>query len=409
MKLHVHIWLCLTVSVVIADALPAAEKTILSSEYLSETSFSGHRLTLFQDSELKDGPAILIVDPNGCSLNQFGDPEICTLIAPTAIKCELKAIKLADPLKLGRVVYDIIIPGSTSQNNLIASTDPGIGFRLVISDRSGHRQVIPLLKRSIESQIAFGGPGGIPIIDFTVKGSGSGDQIPVPLNGSGGILSTPEGTMIITWLKNRVNYEFVSRVRHVCGEIRDSSVLVTAVGDVPTSGWANAKLEPFIYVIPPLDGIYDFQFVAEKPGGITQQVVTPIEVKDFKIALAPKMKGIRVGSATNSFLLRFLETPEIPKPIDQFQVISARLKDGCLDVDVTFAGGCARHDFTLHWDNTFKKSNPPIAVMRLIHDGNEDPCEGLERETLHFALPQLQPCIIRVENQFGDSFDVHVP
>ena len=38
---------------------------------------------------------------------------------------------------------------------------------------------------------------------------------------------------------------------------------ITAFGTVPTSGWKDAELIPYVYIQPPPNGIYDYDFVAE--------------------------------------------------------------------------------------------------------------------------------------------------
>ncbi|QUJ68354.1 hypothetical protein KDD30_04275 [Photobacterium sp. GJ3] len=40
---------------------------------------------------------------------------------------------------------------------------------------------------------------------------------------------------------------------------------IRAHGFTTTLGWENARLVPFVYVMPPADGIYEFDFVATPP------------------------------------------------------------------------------------------------------------------------------------------------
>ncbi len=51
---------------------------------------------------------------------------------------------------------------------------------------------------------------------------------------------------------------------------------VAALALAPTSGWSGAWLSPRYYVMPPADGVWEFDFQASPPGGIVLQVVTPI-------------------------------------------------------------------------------------------------------------------------------------
>lgn len=75
---------------------------------------------------------------------------------------------------------------------------------------------------------------------------------------------------------------------------------ILASGTVPTGGWTNPRLEPFIFIQPPPNGIYDFDFVADPPEGSATQVITPIEVAHLWENLPEGAKGVRVHAAQNS-------------------------------------------------------------------------------------------------------------
>jgi hypothetical protein len=75
---------------------------------------------------------------------------------------------------------------------------------------------------------------------------------------------------------------------------------IAASGTVPTGGWTNPKLEPFIFIQPPPDGIYDFDFVADPPEGVATQVITPIEAVYVWENFPEGVKGIRVHASQNS-------------------------------------------------------------------------------------------------------------
>ena len=84
-------------------------------------------------------------------------------------------------------------------------------------------------------------------------------------------------------------------------------LLVSAEGEVPTSGWKNPALTGRLYINPPKDGIQDFDFVAERPSGIVLTVILPIQadtvVADIDIAnywgKGRQLRGVRVHAATN--------------------------------------------------------------------------------------------------------------
>jgi uncharacterized protein len=62
------------------------------------------RLSGPTDAEME---GTLHLDPNTCTLNAFGDPEICTLIATFGIEVELERLRLADPSGQGRRIYGV--------------------------------------------------------------------------------------------------------------------------------------------------------------------------------------------------------------------------------------------------------------------------------------------------------------
>ncbi len=75
---------------------------------------------------------------------------------------------------------------------------------------------------------------------------------------------------------------------------------VTAQGTVPTQGWSNPELTPYVYVMPPLDGIQDFGFIAEPPIGIVPQVLTPITASYTMDSPPSWLLGVRVHASTNA-------------------------------------------------------------------------------------------------------------
>ncbi|SHL37428.1 hypothetical protein SAMN05216428_102186 [Nitrosospira sp. Nsp11] len=75
---------------------------------------------------------------------------------------------------------------------------------------------------------------------------------------------------------------------------------ITASGTVPTGGWSNPKLDPYIYIQAPPNGIYDFNFVADPPEGVATQVISPIEATFSMENLTSDVKGVRIHASQNS-------------------------------------------------------------------------------------------------------------
>ena len=77
-------------------------------------------------------------------------------------------------------------------------------------------------------------------------------------------------------------------------------LVINAEGLVPTEGWANPELVPYVYITPPLDGIQDFGFIAEPPPEISLQVLTPITVSFHMKDMPSWLRGVRVHASANS-------------------------------------------------------------------------------------------------------------
>lgn len=74
---------------------------------------------------------------------------------------------------------------------------------------------------------------------------------------------------------------------------------IDAAGTVPTGGWTNGRLVPYIYVTFPTDGIWDFDFVADEPAGIVTQVISVISATYVWPDYPAGLKGVRIHSSTN--------------------------------------------------------------------------------------------------------------
>jgi len=77
-----------------------------------------------------------------------------------------------------------------------------------------------------------------------------------------------------------------------------AAIAVSAFGTVVTTGWTQPDLAPWMYIVPPKDGILDLDFVASPPTGLALQVLSKIAV--VKTFLVPNwLRGIRVHSSQN--------------------------------------------------------------------------------------------------------------
>lgn len=92
----------------------------------------------------------------------------------------------------------------------------------------------------------------------------------------------------------------VDRVTLALSQGDASRLTVTVQGKVTTAGWSKPELIPFIYVMPPADGIMDFNFIAEPPTDLVAQVLTPIVTTHIEEHPPSWVRGVRVHASLNS-------------------------------------------------------------------------------------------------------------
>lgn len=83
---------------------------------------------------------------------------------------------------------------------------------------------------------------------------------------------------------------------------------------------------------------------------------------------------------------------------DPYVVNSATIDGHLLTIEVSFGGGCRRHDFTLVFSETFRESDPVQLSAVLAHDANGDPCEAYLTESHVF---DLTPVRMRYQKFYG--------
>ncbi len=105
---------------------------------------------------LKDegGQGILMLDPNTCSLNEFGDAQASTFLAQDHHKVELRRVGTADPNKLRRYRYSITGEGVPKSLFLVVATGEEIaGYRLVVGTEKGGASAVITLEPYSEKTV----------------------------------------------------------------------------------------------------------------------------------------------------------------------------------------------------------------------------------------------------------------
>jgi hypothetical protein len=90
----------------------------------------------------------------------------------------------------------------------------------------------------------------------------------------------------------------VQSVQAVIVKTNPPGLVVSASGEVATAGWTNIRLEPFFYIMPPADGIWDLDFSGDPPTGFVAQVVLPVSAS-ITLPVPKWLKGVRVHAAQN--------------------------------------------------------------------------------------------------------------
>jgi len=98
-------------------------------------------------------------------------------------------------------------------------------------------------------------------------------------------------------------------------------------------------------------------------------------------------------------------TDEDTVPSDPVMVKNAWVTGGLLNFDVSYSGGCERHDFAVCL-RTVGKATPPFVRLELVHDSHEDSCEALSSDHFSFSLELLQTDITERNSMWNGELNV---
>ncbi len=90
---------------------------------------------------------------------------------------------------------------------------------------------------------------------------------------------------------------------------------IVAQGSVPSGGWSDPGLIPYIYIQAPPDGIYDFDFVATPPDGPATQAFADIKVSHTLETFPNSLKGVRIHTSQNKLVSLLTGAPSAGKTI----------------------------------------------------------------------------------------------
>ncbi|MFH1300259.1 MAG: hypothetical protein ABIK07_04295 [Planctomycetota bacterium] len=107
----------------------------------------------------------------------------------------------------------------------------------------------------------------------------------------------------------------VPKILKVTHQIQTSfppNLVVQVIGEVPTGGYTDAKLERAVYVMPPKDGIQDYFLKAVPPTGLAITVISQVKASDTWKKFPSWVKGIRVHGVDDGIVL--VKFDQGPKP-----------------------------------------------------------------------------------------------
>lgn len=118
---------------------------------------SGYQLTAFSiggvqvhslriEGDLASGGQ-LFPDPNGCGLNEFGDPTICTMAFLPAQRFTFEKVGIQDPAEQGRRLYQLQGLGSTNEVFLVVPGNQSGPYRLIQKNPTGQHITLLTLTR----------------------------------------------------------------------------------------------------------------------------------------------------------------------------------------------------------------------------------------------------------------------
>ena len=74
---------------------------------------------------------------------------------------------------------------------------------------------------------------------------------------------------------------------------------------------------------------------------------------------------------------------------DPIKILDAKIINNQLHLNVSYSGGCEKHNFKITGDASISKSLPPIRSVELFHFGNGDACKKLITEELIIDVNEL--------------------
>jgi hypothetical protein len=126
-----------------AQPTPAGRRVSVESGYLAAPLGQFRQITLTAELANGQGNGVLTLDPNTCTLDDFGDPAGCTRIAVARVPVQLNRLGRADPHGLNRQLWTVSGAPLSGSLTLVLQASPVGPHRLIHTTQSG-KLVVPL-------------------------------------------------------------------------------------------------------------------------------------------------------------------------------------------------------------------------------------------------------------------------
>ncbi|MCG9770767.1 hypothetical protein L1D59_19395 [Pseudoalteromonas piscicida] len=182
------------------------------------------------------------------------------------------------------------------------------------------------------------------------------------------------------------------------------SIDITENGRVQVSGQLsstnlNVSLNEMIPVVPPADGIWNYELTVTPTSMIGADMLVPFVVDAPWIGNS-EANGARIIQPSNDPNTQDKETVHLKgktvKTLTQKQANMLWLKGAHYDrsasqlvIDARYGGGCFQHIFALEWDGTSLESFPPQYMFNLVDMSEYDPCKALIDVQLRFDISTM--------------------
>jgi hypothetical protein len=123
-------------------------RLFLRSAYLSSPIEVGNvkcrQISLTGIIKGEEGSGRLVLDPNSCFLNSFGDTKVCSKVFPPTIEVKFRRLQDQDPEGLGRMLFSVTDDNLPKTFCLVVPTNEKASYRFVLGPEDRAQDVVTL-------------------------------------------------------------------------------------------------------------------------------------------------------------------------------------------------------------------------------------------------------------------------